>query len=162
MLISSIFFTQHRLCEVDHQNKAGYTAIMLAALTAAESPEDIEVAEQLLRLGNVNARASQAGQTALMLAVSHGRTAMVKVLLDCGADVNVQDHDGSSALMCACEHGHAEIVRLLLDQPSCDTGLTDKHGQTALLVAMEASHMEIVDLLKAHTNTTASEASAPC
>ncbi|XP_028856691.1 KN motif and ankyrin repeat domain-containing protein 4 isoform X2 [Denticeps clupeoides] len=150
------------LCEVDHQNKAGYTAIMLAALTAAESPEDIEVAEQLLRLGNVNARASQAGQTALMLAVSHGRTAMVKVLLDCGADVNVQDHDGSSALMCACEHGHAEIVRLLLDQPSCDTGLTDKHGQTALLVAMEASHMEIVDLLKAHTNTTASEASAPC
>lgn len=47
------------LCEVDHQNKAGYTAIMLAALTAAESPEDMEVAQQLLRMGTINARASQ-------------------------------------------------------------------------------------------------------
>lgn len=47
------------LCEVDHQNKAGYTAIMLAALTAAESPEDMEVAQQLLRMGKINARASQ-------------------------------------------------------------------------------------------------------
>jgi len=44
---------------VDHQNKAGYTAIMLAALTAAESPEDMEVAQQLLRMGKINAQASQ-------------------------------------------------------------------------------------------------------
>lgn len=44
---------------MDHQNKAGYTAIMLAALTAAESPEDMEVAQQLLRMGKINARASQ-------------------------------------------------------------------------------------------------------
>lgn len=47
------------LCEVDHQNKAGYTAIMLAALTATENPEDMEVAQQLLRMGKINARASQ-------------------------------------------------------------------------------------------------------
>uniref|UniRef100_A0A8C1GVE7 KN motif and ankyrin repeat domains 4 n=1 Tax=Cyprinus carpio TaxID=7962 RepID=A0A8C1GVE7_CYPCA len=114
------------LCEVDHQNKAGYTAIMLAALTAAESPEDMEVAQQLLRMGKINARASQSGQTALMLAVSHGRTMMVQVLLDCGADVNIQDRDGSTALMCACEHGHTEIVKILLDRPECDISLTDK------------------------------------
>ena len=68
----------------------------------------------------------QTGQTALMLAVSHGRTAMVRVLLSCGADVNVQDRDGSTALMCACEHGHAEITRMLLKHPGCDTSLKDK------------------------------------
>ena len=51
----------------------------------------------------------QAGQTALMLAVSHGRADMVKMLLDAGASVNIQDEDGSTALMCASEHGHTEI-----------------------------------------------------
>ncbi|KAB5584335.1 hypothetical protein PHYPO_G00106240 [Pangasianodon hypophthalmus] len=137
------------LCEVDHQNKAGYTAIMLAALTAAEGPEDMEVAQHLLSLGNINARAGQSGQTALMLAVSHGRTAMVQVLLDCKADVNTQDQDGSTALMCACEHGHTEIAKLLLDRPECDNNLKNKHGQTALSVAIKFSHPELVDLLKA-------------
>ncbi|KAK3575213.1 hypothetical protein QTP86_021994 [Hemibagrus guttatus] len=116
------------LCEVDHQNKAGYTAIMLAALTAAEGPEDMEVAQHLLSLGNINAQAGQSGQTALMLAVSHARTAMVHVLLNCNADVNIQDQDGSTALMCACEHGHTEIAKLLLDRPECDTCLKDKVG----------------------------------
>ncbi|XP_041912721.1 KN motif and ankyrin repeat domain-containing protein 4 isoform X1 [Alosa sapidissima] len=149
------------LCAVDHQNKAGYTAIMLAALTAAESPEDVEVAQHLLQKGNINANASQTGQTALMLAVSHGRTAMVRVLLHCGANVNVQDHDGSTALMCACEHGHAEIARVLLEHPDCDTSLKDKDGHTALSVATQASHMEVVDLLQAHTGAQASQAAAP-
>lgn len=67
----------------------------------------------------------QAGQTALMLAVSHGRMGMVRALLDLGADVNLQDDEGSTALMCASEHGHADIVRLLLAQVDCDATLTD-------------------------------------
>ncbi|XP_041646731.1 KN motif and ankyrin repeat domain-containing protein 2 [Cheilinus undulatus] len=144
------------LCETDNVNKAGYTPVMLAALTAAESPDDLEVAQQLLRLGDVNACSRQAGQTALMLAVSHGRVAMVKLLLSCGADVNAQDREGSTALMCASEHGHMHIVRLLLETGRCDTSLTDKNGQTALVVAEGASHKDIVDLLKAHAETGAS------
>lgn len=67
----------------------------------------------------------QAGQTALMLAVSHGRQQMVEALLECGGDVNVQDDEGSTALMCASEHGRAEIVKLLLEQPGCDISIVD-------------------------------------
>ena len=67
----------------------------------------------------------QAGQTGLMLAVSHGRMDMVRALLVQGADVNVQDDEGSTALMCASEHGHVEIVKLLLGQPGCDATLSD-------------------------------------
>ncbi|XP_040896973.1 KN motif and ankyrin repeat domain-containing protein 1 [Toxotes jaculatrix] len=148
------------LCETDNVNKAGYTPVMLAALTAAESPDDLEVAQQLLRLGDINACSRQAGQTALMLAVSHGRVAMVKLLLSCGADVNAQDREGSTALMCASEHGHTHIARLLLETGRCDTSLTDKNGQTALSVAEGASHQDIIDLLKAHTETQASEPSS--
>lgn len=60
-----------------------------------------------------------------MLAVSHGRIDMVKGLLACGADVNLQDDEGSTALMCASEHGHVEIVKLLLAQPGCSGHLED-------------------------------------
>ena len=61
----------------------------------------------------------------MMLAVSHGRQEMVRALLDCGANVNVQDDEGSTALMCACEHGRVEIVKLLLEQPGCDISIVD-------------------------------------
>lgn len=60
-----------------------------------------------------------------MLAVSHGRLEMVRVLLDCGTNVNVQDDEGSTALMCASEHGRAKIVSLLLEQPACDISVVD-------------------------------------
>lgn len=183
------------LCNADKQNKAGYTAIMLTALAAFHSDSDLQTVLQLLRTGDVNAKASQvrpllllrfhctlhtqsnphiylsepcssmcltlqsvsagvrcstqtqmtgmnvcswmtclktlntallqAGQTALMLAVSHGRGDMVRALLSCGAQVNIRDDDGSTALMCACEHGHVDIVRQLLSVPGCDATLTD-------------------------------------
>lgn len=65
----SITFCVHSgLCETDNLNKAGYTPVMLAALTAAESPDDLEVAQQLLKVGDVNARSRQVCiQTAVAL-----------------------------------------------------------------------------------------------
>ncbi|XP_077672542.1 KN motif and ankyrin repeat domain-containing protein 1 isoform X1 [Eretmochelys imbricata] len=140
------------VCNVNHQNKAGYTPIMLAALAAVEAEKDMRIVEELFGCGDVNAKASQAGQTALMLAVSHGRIDMVKALLACGADVNIQDDEGSTALMCASEHGHVEIVKLLLAQAGCNGTLQDNDGSTALSIALEAGHKDIAVLLYAHVN----------
>ena len=60
-----------------------------------------------------------------MFAVRQKRTEMVKMLLDTGADTNIQDDEGSTALMCAAEHGHTEICKLLLNTPGCDASITD-------------------------------------
>ena len=67
----------------------------------------------------------QSGQTALMLAASHGRSDMVELLLASGANVNARDEDGSTALMCACEHGYIDIVQMLLSHPECDSSIAD-------------------------------------
>lgn len=49
------------VCSVDKQNTAGYTAIMLAALSSVkEEEEDMAVVQKLFVRGNVNAKASQA------------------------------------------------------------------------------------------------------
>ncbi|KAJ7988306.1 hypothetical protein DPEC_G00322200 [Dallia pectoralis] len=149
---------QEGVCNVNQQNQAGYTPIMLAALAAVEAPEDMEVVEELFTMGDVNAKASQAGQTALMLAVSHGRMDMVQALLAQGAEVNLQDDEGSTALMCAIEHGHAEIVKLLLAQPGCSATLSDSDENTALSIALEAGHKDIALLLYAHVNFSKGQA----
>ncbi|NXR06444.1 KANK4 protein, partial [Semnornis frantzii] len=114
------------VCCLDLQNRAGYTAVMLTPLAAAETDEDMEVVMKLLKEGDVNLRAAQGGQTALLLGVSHERDDMVRALLSCQADVNLQDEEGTTALMVACRQGNADIVKLLLAQPGCQVMLTDK------------------------------------
>ncbi|XP_036452185.1 KN motif and ankyrin repeat domain-containing protein 4-like [Colossoma macropomum] len=135
-------------CEVNLRNKIGYTAIMLASLVPVDSPKDMKVIQQLMELGDVNACAGQVGQTALHLAVRHGRVSTVQQLLAQGANINAQDQAGTTALISACDRGHTDIVRILLEHPDCDVSLTDKGGRSALSLATQASHTEIADLLK--------------
>ncbi|XP_034978406.2 KN motif and ankyrin repeat domain-containing protein 4 [Zootoca vivipara] len=138
------------VCDVDHQNKAGYTAVMITPLASAETDEEMDVVTKLLKEGNVNIRASQGGQTALILGVSHDREDMVKALLSCGADVNLQDDAGLSPLMVASQYGNIEIVKLLLTHPSCDAALIDKAGNSALSIALKSAHKEIAEFLRSH------------
>lgn len=130
-------------------NKAGYTCIMLISLAQIANATHRAVVRRLFSLGDVNVRASQHGQTGLMLAVSHGRQDMVQLLVEAGADVNIRDEDGSTALMCAAEHGHMEIVKFLLSQSDTDVLAKDNDGLTALAVAMEAGHRDVGVILYA-------------
>lgn len=58
------------MCNVDHQNKAGYTPIMLAALAAVEAEKDMQVVEELFSCGDVNAKASQVSALFTALTIS--------------------------------------------------------------------------------------------
>merc|ERR1711944_308731 len=98
-------------------NKAGYTCIMLISLAQIINDTHRAVVRRLFSTGDVNIRASQHGQTALMLAVSHGRLDMVQLLVEAGADLNIRDEDGSTALMCAAERGQTDIVKVLMQHP---------------------------------------------
>ncbi|KAK1131523.1 hypothetical protein K0M31_017800 [Melipona bicolor] len=139
-----------KVCDINKANMAGYTAVMLAALAEVRNSTHASVANRLFQLADVNIRAKLHGQTALMLAVSHGRKDMTQLLLDAGAAVNIQDEDGSTALMCAAEHGHTDIVRLLLAHPDCDPSIVDIDGSSALKIALEAGNRDIGVLLYAH------------
>lgn len=114
-----------KVCNINKTNKAGYTSVMLVSLTEMRSATHTTVVKKLFQLADVNIRARQHGQTALMLAVSHGRLDMVQMLVEAGADINIQDDDGSTALMCAAEHGHIDIVKYFLNQPDCDSSIVD-------------------------------------
>ncbi|XP_053186645.1 KN motif and ankyrin repeat domain-containing protein 4-like [Scomber japonicus] len=141
--------------DINLQNNAGYTAVMLASLTAPDGPGGMEVVRRLMEQGNINIHSSQTGQTALHLAVRHGRVVMVRLLLSCGADANMQDSQGTTALMFASEKGYTHIARLLLERSQCDLTLTDKRGRTALSITMQGSHTDTAALLQAHAKARA-------
>ncbi|XP_072297245.1 KN motif and ankyrin repeat domain-containing protein 4-like [Eucyclogobius newberryi] len=143
------------VADVNIQNNAGYTAMMLASLTTPDGPSGMEVVRKLMELSSANIKSSQTGQTALHLAVRHGRVVMVRLLLSSGADANIQDKEGTTALMFASERGHTHIARLLLERSQCDLHLADKHGRTALSIATQGSNSDTAALLKAHAKARA-------
>lgn len=51
------------MSDVNLQNNAGYTAVMLASLTAPDGPGGMEVVRKIMELGNINIRSSQVVQT---------------------------------------------------------------------------------------------------
>nr|XP_027204147.1 kinesin-related protein 10-like isoform X3 [Dermatophagoides pteronyssinus] len=138
-----------KVCDVNKFNKNGYTATMLVSLAKIENELHRDIVERLFTMADINLKAKQNGQTALMLAASHGRIEITKILLECGAEVNLQDNDGSTALMCAAEHGHTEVISLLLSHSDCDPLIEDNEGSTALKIALINGHNDIGVLLYA-------------
>lgn len=68
--------------------------------------------------------------TALMLAVSLGRADLVKILLDAGADPDLQNLSGRTALIIAVIQGRTDMVRTL-SASGADPGIKDHQGWTA-------------------------------
>ncbi|KAH8356249.1 hypothetical protein KR200_000362 [Drosophila serrata] len=139
-----------KVCDVNQTNNAGYTCVMLVSLAKLQQPSHRTVVERLFKMADVNIRAKKHCQTALMLAVSHGNVDMVNMLLDAGADINIQDEDGSTALMCAAEHGRVDVVKHLLSHPDCDSLVNDVDGSTAFKIAWQAGHRDVGLLLYVH------------
>ncbi|KRG05065.1 uncharacterized protein Dmoj_GI20892, isoform H [Drosophila mojavensis] len=139
-----------KVCNVNQMNNAGYTCVMLVSLAKLKQAAHRTVVERLFQMADVNIRAKKHCQTALMLAVSHGNSDMVEMLLEAGADINIQDEDGSTALMCAAEHGRVDIVKHLLSQPECDSLVQDVDGSTAFKIAWQAGHRDVGLLLYVH------------
>lgn len=80
------------------------------------------------------------GQTALMIAVSHGNTETIKQLLDAGADVNIANSEGETALLSFTDHYYVDKdnkatgISLLLDA-NANLNVPNNSGETPLIRA---------------------------
>jgi ankyrin repeat protein len=86
------------------------------------------------------------GRTALHRAVSKGNDAVVRMLLERGADIVRQDSYGKTALHLAVENGSEKVVKVLLEKLK-DPNLTDGLGRTALFSAIQAEDELVSKLL---------------
>jgi ankyrin repeat protein len=110
--------------------------------------------------GGVDARcAKYRSTTLLMAAASRGHEATVRVLLQRGSSVNLQDSDGVTALMDAAFRGHTTTVQALLDA-GADASLQATGGRTALMAAENQKHIATAQLLRQHAKQQATKAEA--
>jgi ankyrin repeat protein len=100
--------------------------------------------------GGVDARcAERKGATLLMAAASGGQEAVMRMLLQRGASVSLQNSLGSTALMGAAVNGHTATVQALLDAKA-DASLQTTTGGTALTWAEDQRHTATAQLLRQH------------
>ena len=89
------------------------------------------------------------GETLVNLAVSNENTAMVRVLVDGGADVNATDYLENTPLNLAAERGMAEVTNLLLE-----AGANPDHanimGTTPIMAAAQRGHDAIATTLASY------------
>src|SRR3569832_1132806 len=89
------------------------------------------------------------GTTPLIFAARYGRLALVKFLLQRGANVNAQTYSGAHALSEAVRRGSLPVVEALLEA-GADVQLRDDHRHTALYIAVGYRDLAIIDALLAH------------
>lgn len=75
-----------------------------------------DAALYLIEMGaDVESVIDKTGQTPIVIASKTGNSAIARLLIDYGADVNMPDGLGHTPLEWACMEGHAKIARLLLE-----------------------------------------------
>ena len=72
--------------------------------------ENIAVAKALLKANPDTSKANEFGETPLHIASTKGNLALVQLIYENGADIDVKNRDGWSALHCAAYFNHLKIV----------------------------------------------------
>lgn len=120
------------------------------ALVHAVLAEDVGEVRALLEADQCDLEwRAESGWTPLIHAVLSGRTDVVEVLLEAGADVNGLSRNGSSPLCFAAMHSGVEMVQLLLDRGAKTDAQRDGRA-SPMKGAIFSGDVEVVDLLTEH------------
>jgi hypothetical protein len=107
-----------------------------------------EVVNALVSSGRDPDPTDSHGRTPLSYAAANGHEAVVRLLLEKGADVDAKDRlDGRTALIRAAEGGHEAVMRLLLETGADVEAKDRRGGWTALVKAAASGHEAAVRLL---------------
>jgi len=110
-------------------------------LDQAVMGNDVEAVKELLRRDvHINARN-------MRVAVRNGYTEIVRLLIEKGADVNIQAFDKSTPLMEAVFICNIEITRLLING-GAEITISNNAGETAISLAERKGRPEMIHLLK--------------
>nr|XP_048286782.1 protein phosphatase 1 regulatory subunit 12B isoform X2 [Myodes glareolus] len=111
-----------------------------------EEQQMLQDARQWLNSGKIeDVRQARSGATALHVAAAKGYSEVLRLLIQAGYELNVQDHDGWTPLHAAAHWGVKEACSILAEA-LCDMDIRNKLGQTPFDVADEGlvEHLEML------------------
>ncbi|XP_054432493.1 protein phosphatase 1 regulatory subunit 12B isoform X5 [Pteronotus mesoamericanus] len=111
-----------------------------------EEQQMLQDSRQWLNSGRIeDARQARSGATALHVAAAKGYSEVLRLLIQAGYDLDVQDHDGWTPLHAAAHWGVKEACSILAEA-LCNMDARNKLGQTPFDVADEGlvGHLEML------------------
>ncbi len=163
-ILASIFLALNE-CDVDAKDYSGPTPLYLAVSNSHEAMvrlllesgadvDDAKVEAKVRRYGGplkdrhdgVAPLLPRDTYTPLCWAVYSGDEAIVRLLLERGADVKAKDTAGRTALFWAADKGYEAVMRLLLER-GADIDAKDSLCHRPLRRAADSGHVAIVRLL---------------
>lgn len=110
--------------------------------------DSLVIVQQLLAVDTKTmAQQNEEGEWPLHMACRRGCVAIVKCLVEAGADHKCQDNDGFLPLHSACLGGHLDIVQYLLDVDISVLQLKTNFGNTPLHLAACQGNIDLIKLL---------------
>ncbi|XP_070357636.1 protein phosphatase 1 regulatory subunit 12B isoform X9 [Equus asinus] len=121
-----------------------------------EEQQMLQDARQWLNSGKIeDVRQARSGATALHVAAAKGYSEVLRLLIQAGCELNVQDHDGWTPLHAAAHWGVKEACSILAEA-LCDMDVRNRLGQTPFDVADEGL-VEHLEMLQKKQNVLRSE-----
>lgn len=118
------------------------------SLIDAVSTKNLAKVRQILKDKTYNLNETNNEQnTSLHLAVQQNEIEIAKLLIDAGANVNLQNQIQDSPFLYAGAEGKTEILDYMLQHSQIDFTVVNRFGGNALIPAAEKGHLENVRLL---------------
>lgn len=126
---------------IAHEPEEPRNPVSDSLLTAAEAGDAVKVS------GFLTGKSSpEELSTALHLAARAGSEAVVKMLIDAGADIESRNYNDQTPLIAAASSGQAGVVALLL-RLGANRNATSSRGHDALRTAQIVGAQDVVELL---------------
>jgi ankyrin repeat protein len=133
----------------DANGRMGPDFTVLYAACSKGDEKYLKIARFLLKRGALP-NGSDRGYRPLAAAAENGAVAMLNLLIECGADLNMANTpDGETPLHCAARLASSTTLRALLDRPGekANPNCLSEFGDTPLSCAASKGRDEIVELL---------------
>ncbi|MDD9901916.1 MAG: ankyrin repeat domain-containing protein [Alphaproteobacteria bacterium] len=117
---------------IDEQDTLGETALH----RAVRDNDEYRLRALIQGGANLDIRNTDGGETALTLAISADKTELALLLIEAGADVNIQTDNGYTPLMISVYKGDTSLVSILAKKTQ-DISTTNANNYTAQMCAEE-------------------------
>jgi ankyrin repeat protein len=142
---------------IETRNNYGQNILMYTInMTNFDVNNILEYVKRILKKDiNIINTVDDIGWSVLMFAVNNGYKDIVNLLIEKGADINIQAKNGFNALMTAIQGkttNHTDIAKKLINI-NANLELKNKKGNTSLMIAIDESKTEIANMIiKKNTN----------